>query len=137
MTNATQTSIYVTNRDLGRLEELLSMVTPTRGAEALEGELARAVIMTSEEIPPTVVTMNSRVCFRDEDTGEESEVQLVYPRDADVAQNKISILAPVGIALLGQVAGDTIRRRMPSGNERALTVLAIPFQPEAAGMFEL
>ena len=77
--------------------------------------------------------MNSRVRFEDERTGEQREVTLVYPRDADIDAGKISILVPVGASLLGLRVGQTIDWMPPSGDKRRYRVVAVPHQPEARG----
>jgi regulator of nucleoside diphosphate kinase len=129
--------IHVTDTDLQRLEELLSHLPPSRNLTLLENELARARVVGSEEIPADVVTMNSRVRFRDLHSGDEREVTLVYPNAASFDHGRVSVLAPVGAALLGLAVGDDIDWPMPSGESRRLRVVAVPFQPEAAGRFDL
>ena len=86
-------------------------------------------------MPPDAITMNSTARFRDESSGEERELTLVYPRDADGSPDKVSILAPVGSALLGLRAGQTIDWPLPGGRSTRLQVLEIRYQPEAAGEF--
>ena len=81
--------------------------------------------------------MNSRVRFQDTDTHDELEVTLVYPKSADVDQGKISVLAPVGSALLGLSVGQSIEWPVPAGKLRHLRVVAVTYQPEAAGHSEL
>lgn len=130
-------NIYVTERDIARLEKLLSGAHQGKNVTDLEEELGRAIVVPSEEIPPNVVTMNSKVRFRDELTHEESEVTLVYPRDAKVDEGKVSVLAPVGAALLGLSVGETIEWEMPTGKVRKFKIVAVLYQPEAAGHFEL
>lgn len=104
-----------------------------RRFDALENELARAIVVPPEQIPKDVVTMNSRVVFEDETTGERREVTLVYPAHADIGAGKISILVPVGSALLGLRIGQSIDWNLPSGQRRRYRVIAVPYQPEAAG----
>lgn len=128
--------IYVTHRDLDRLTALLDSTVGRRdpaARAALEDELGRAIAVESDEIPPDVVTMHSRVRFEDLDTGEDLEMTLVYPGSADVEQGRISVLAPVGSALLGLTVGQSIRWPLPSGKTRHLRVVGITYQPEAAG----
>jgi regulator of nucleoside diphosphate kinase len=130
-TSASQPSIYLTPEDLERLSQLLEA---QRGRfEQLEGELARSVVVPQNEIPRDVVTMNSRVVFQNETTGERLEVTLVYPREADIDAGKISILVPVGTALLGLRVGQTIDWELPSGEKQRYRVVAVPYQPESAG----
>lgn len=102
----------------------------------LEQELNRANIVYSEDIPPDSITMNSKVLLKDVDLGEETTYTLVYPEDADLSENKISILAPIGTALLGFREGDVIDWKVPVGIIK-LKVVKIIYQPEAAGNYEL
>ena len=99
---------------------------------ALEGELRRARVVPESDVPPEVVTMNSVVRLRDLDTDEMEEYELVYPADADVAHNRISVLAPVGTAILGYRLGDVIEWPVPAGLRR-LRVEEVLYQPERAG----
>jgi regulator of nucleoside diphosphate kinase len=129
--------IYLTQDDLDRLTDLLEAYAAGAGGrrfELLEGELVRAKVMPSDQIPSDVVTMNSRVVFEDEQTGERREVTLVYPRDADIDAGKISILVPVGSALLGLRVGQSIDWILPSGQKHRYRVIAVSYQPEAEGM---
>lgn len=129
--------IRVTQTDLQRLEELVEHQPQSRNLALLESELARAQIVPPEEVAADVVTMNSRVCFRDLQSGDEREVTLVYPNAASFEHGRLSVLTPVGAALLGLAVGDDIDWPMPTGDSRRLRVVAVPFQPEAAGRFDL
>lgn len=131
--------IVVTEPDLERLSQLIR-AQPRRNAracDALEEELARADVVAPEEISPDVVTMNSRARFVDEDLHEEVEMTLVYPRDADVARGRVSVLAPVGAALLGLSVGQSVAWPLPHGGTKRLRVSAIAYQPEASGDLHL
>jgi regulator of nucleoside diphosphate kinase len=99
---------------------------------ALEGELKRARVVPRSRVPSEVITMNSVVRLRDLDTEELEEYELVYPADADVAHNRISVLAPVGTAILGYRLGDVIEWLVPAGPRR-LRVAEVLYQPERAG----
>lgn len=128
---ADQPSIYLTQADLDRLFDLVE--TYGVGANAarvqqLERELVRAVVVPRDEIPSDIVTMNSRVEFEDETTGDRREITLVYPKQADIDRNKVSVLVPVGTALLGVRIGQSIDWDMPSGAKHRFKVVAIPFQ---------
>lgn len=126
--------IYLTQTDLDRLLDLVEAYSAAgRRYEQLENELTRAVVVPRDEIPADVVTMNSRVVFENETTGERREVQLVYPHEADIGAGKISIFVPVGTALLGLRVGQSIDWELPSGEKHRYRVVAIPYQPEAAG----
>jgi regulator of nucleoside diphosphate kinase len=133
-------TIFVTHRDLERLTRLFETHGSRRDAAArtaLEEELDHAAVVESTQIPPDVVTMNSRVRFEDLDTHERLEMTLVYPKDADVDQGKVSVLAPVGSALLGLSVGQSIRWPLPGGTSRHLRVIGVSYQPEAAGDLDL
>ena len=127
--------IYVTEHDLQRLEGLVDSGR-SPNLELLRDELSRATVVKSEDVPADVVTMNSRAKFADLNTGEELEITLVYPHAADVSAGRISILAPVGAALLGLSVGDCIDWPVPSGKVRKLKVTAVLYQPEAEGKLE-
>lgn len=129
-------TIYVTQNDLDRLLDLVdahSVASGGRRFEQLEAELVRAKVVPRDRIPKDVVTMNSRVLFDNETAGGRQEVELVYPRDADIDAGKISVLVPVGTALLGMRVGQSIDWELPSGEKHRYRVVAVPFQSEAAG----
>ena len=96
---------------------------------ALEGELSRARVVPAGKVPPDVVTMNSVVRLRDLDSDETEEYELVYPADADMTLNRISVLAPIGTAILGYRLGDVIEWPVPAGLRR-LRVEEVLYQPE-------
>jgi len=125
---ANQPSVYLTQNDLDRLAALLE--TRAERFEKLDGELARAIVVPSDKIPPDVVTMNSRVVFVNEITDERREVTLVFPFEADISAGKISILAPVGTALLGLRVGQSIDWEVPSGEKHRYRVIDVLYQPE-------
>lgn len=129
-------SIYVTDQDFQRLTSLISQM-PSELTETLEQELGRAHIVAQKEIPQNIVTMNSLIKFVDSNTHQESTLTLVYPQEANLAENKVSILAPVGIALLGLSVGQSIDWKMPNGKIKNLTVTEVLYQPEASGHFNL
>jgi regulator of nucleoside diphosphate kinase len=133
---APERNVYVTENDLARLEAIVNGGSSTT-LELLHDELLRATVVRSQEIPPNVVTMNSRVRFRDLETNEESEATLVYPGSADVDAGRLSITAPVGAALFGLSVGEEIEWPVPNGKTRKLKILDVLFQPEAAGRFDL
>lgn len=105
----------------------------TRGlaeVAALERELTRAEIVAPGDVPPDVITMNSRAELLDLETSERMEFTVVYPVDANIEEGKISVLAPLGAAMIGYRIGDEFRWFVPYG-ERRLRVTAVRFQPEA------
>jgi regulator of nucleoside diphosphate kinase len=95
----------------------------------LENELKRAQIVPSEKVPPDVITMNTRAEFLDLESGERVEFTLVLPADANINDGKISVLAPLGTAMLGYRVGDTFAWPIPYGIRR-LKVIRVHFQPE-------
>ena len=128
-------SITITRLDLQRLERVLaSLQDVTPGVEALEAELARANVVGHDEVPAGVVTMNSRVFCRDEGSGKEYHLTLVYPQDAGPA-GTVSVLAPVGSALLGLSLDQSIDWSAPYGRKLRLRVIAVRYQPETSGDF--
>lgn len=129
-------SITITRLDLQRLERLLdSLEDFGPAARALEAELARAQVVGHAEVPAGVVTMNSRVHCREEGSGKDYHLTLVYPQDAG-GEGTVSILAPVGCALLGLSVGQHIDWPAPGGKVLKLTLLAVEYQPEAAGEYQ-
>ncbi len=130
-------TIYVTEPDKKRLEDILDYLKNVhrrdrRYAEMLQQELERAEVLEAPDIPPDVITMNSQVRVRDLDTGKVVVYTLVFPRDADFSKNRISILAPIGTALLGYRVGDIIDWKVPARTRR-LRIEAVLYQPEDAG----
>jgi len=129
--------ILITDTDLAKLREmtrsLRSSHHPFRQyAGDLESELGRARVVPRADVPPDVVTMNSTVRIRDTRSREPEEFTLVYPADSDALDGRISVLAPLGLAVLGARTGDRIKWQVPAG-VRTFTVEAILYQPEAAG----
>ena len=129
--------IIISDADRHRLEAMLESVRDNASLRvdslaALEGELKRARVVPHSDMPPEVITMNSIVRLRDLDTDEVEEYELVYPADADLAHNRISVLAPVGTAILGYRLGDVIEWPVPAGLRR-LQVEEVLYQPERAG----
>ena len=101
----------------------------------LEVELERAEAVDSHDVPGDVVTMNSTARLRDLDTGESFDYTVVYPRDANAEENRVSVLAPVGTAIFGCRAGDEVEWPVPAGTVR-LRVEEVVYQPERAGEFD-
>ena len=120
-----KSTITITDLDFERLGRL-------EGAADLAPELDRADIVPFHAVPPNVVTMYSRVVFEDETTGGSRVVTIVYPQEADPSAGKISVMAPVGSALLGLSVGQSIEWCFPDGRPRTLRVVELLYQPEAA-----
>jgi regulator of nucleoside diphosphate kinase len=136
----TKKQIVITELDRKRLIDLIldAQSGEYRGSvylDNLRGELHRAQIVTPQEIPADTITMNSKVALLDLDTREEEVYTLVYPEHADSAEGKISILAPIGTAMLGYRVGDVFEWDVPAGKRR-LKVDRLLYQPEAAGDYD-
>ncbi|MBS1115809.1 MAG: GreA/GreB family elongation factor [candidate division NC10 bacterium] len=133
--------LFVTDTDRDRLEKLLLGTRQWSSRDkahlqALEEELDKAHTVESREIPGDVVTMRSQVRVRDMKSGAEMDISVVFPSEADSEQGKISVLAPIGTALLGYRVGDVVEWKVPGGLRR-LKVERILYQPEAAGHYHL
>ena len=131
-------TIVITEADRARLSQVLD-VNHSFGDEKmgqclreLNSDLEQAMIVESGQVPNDVVTMNSKVILRDADTGEEEEWELCFPQNADVFENRISVLAPMGVAMLGTRPGDIIEWDTPRGKARS-EISRISYQPEASG----
>ena len=127
--------LTLSSLDVQRLEALLAALPAQDRAQyrALSDELERADLVEPGAMPKHVVTMNSTVRFRTEPDGKEFERTLVYPSAADGSENTLSILAPVGTALLGLTLGDSIAWPTPGGGTTTVRIMDILYQPEAAG----
>lgn len=136
MNTATAPELLISRLDCERIENLLEQPSAqSLDTTALREELARAQVVEPEAMPADVITMNATARFRDADSGEEREMTLVYPRDAHGEADRVSILAPVGSALLGLRVGQEIDWQVPGGRRIRLQVLSIRYQPEAAGEY--
>lgn len=132
-------SIFITKSDFEKLSELiegrrLGQSADRAALDKLAQELDRAEVVEPQDVPGDVVTMNSEVLLRDLDSGEVMQYKLIFPTQAR-SGNSISILAPIGTALLGYRAGNTIEWPVPRGTRR-LQVLSVLAQPEAAGHWQ-
>ncbi|OPX94673.1 MAG: Regulator of nucleoside diphosphate kinase [Syntrophorhabdus sp. PtaB.Bin006] len=130
--------LYITQADMERLRSLIEIGSVQDGAylQSLEEELDHARIVLPEKIPGDVITMNSTVRLQDLDSGEEKTYTLVFPGKAKADGNAISILAPIGTALIGYREGDVIEWDVPAGTRR-LKVVEVVYQPERAGEHDL
>lgn len=132
--NNERPAITISSLDADRLYNLIdSLPTNVTGIKELEAELGRANIVEPNEVPETIITMNSTVDFIVEATNEEFVLTLVYPKDIDQSGEKISILAPVGSALLGLSQGDKIEWPRPGGGMITVLIKEVTYQPERAG----
>ena len=132
-----RSSIYITREDMQRLRTLVdgfkaTSPSPTSNAAILEDELDRAHVVASKNVRSDVITLNSQVRVCDLDSGKIMEYELVFPNTkARSAADALSVLAPLGTALLGYRTGDVIEWHVPKGKRR-LKVLEVIYQPEAA-----
>lgn len=132
-----QPKVIISSLDAERLENIIASLPAKAfpGKEALEAELDRATIVEPGKVPSSVVTMNSKVRFAVESSQEEFCLTLVYPKDIDASGEKISILAPVGSALLGLSEGDEIEWPKPGGGMLRVRIKEVIYQPEREGDF--
>lgn len=110
--------LIISDQDYTRLSKLSD-------SQILEDELSRAVLVPSDQVPADVVKMHARVTYVDESNGTSREVELVYPEEADSSAGKISVLSPVGSALLGLQVGQTIEWLFPNQQSRLLRVVNV------------
>jgi regulator of nucleoside diphosphate kinase len=128
--------IQLTRRDFSRLDQLTA--TPAGGesrrvVDFLVDELSRARVVDADRIAANVVTMHSEVVFRDEETGRERNVTLVYPNEHAAHEAALSVLTPLGAALIGMAEGQTISFATSDGSARRVTVVKVLSQPGADG----
>lgn len=133
----TRPAIIINEFDAERIDRLLEQPAYANSpvANALNDELDRAQMCAPEAMPHDVVSMNSQVKFRDLTTGEERVRTLVFPANMTDSATQLSVMAPVGAALLGLRTGSTIHWELPGGASTHLEVLELLYQPEAAGEF--
>lgn len=135
------TPIDVTDFDARRLNAVLARyddlpAASRREVNRLRGELDRAHIVASREVGDRVVTMNSQVVLRDLDSGQEFTCRLFFPEEANVEAGRLSVLAPVGTAILGYREGNAVEWEVPAGLRR-IRIEKVLYQPEAAGDYHL
>jgi len=137
-----ESTIYITEVDLARLRKLIEAArdsgvdSNTPYMNKLEDELDRANIVDPKEIAMDAITMRSKVRLKDLESSKEMIYSLVFPNEADVDEGRISVLAPVGTAMIGYRVGDIIEWEVPSGLRR-LKVEEVLYQPEASGDYQL
>lgn len=137
-----ETNIYITEPDHERLRRLIEIAREHNGDEnrqyldSLEEELERAEVVQQKSVPADVITMRSMVRLKDLDSGEDMTYRLVFPTEANYDDGKISVLAPIGTAMLGYRRGDVIEWKVPSGVRR-LQVEQVLYQPESKGEYDL
>jgi len=129
--------IYITEADMRRLKPLIECMKTSRDdLRGLQSELLQARVVAPKDVPPDVVTMNSKARLRDLESGEDVTYTLVFPDQANIEQGRISVVAPVGTAMLGHRVGDEFEWEVPAGPVR-LRVEEVLYQPEAAGHYHL
>lgn len=131
----TERTILITEKHLARLQALLQSARrflPSERAHLLrlQDDLENAVIMSAESIPPQVVAINRQIHIKDLQAGYNCAYQLVFPRDADIRENRISVLSPIGASLIGARAGDLVEISAPRGI-KFMRILQVQ-QPEPA-----
>lgn len=134
-------TIVITGNDRRRLGTMLdrayaAAADPREYLHRFEAALEQAVAVDQSEVPQDVVTMNSTVEILDLETEEREVYTLVYPERADASHGRISVLAPIGRAMLGRSAGEVVPVEVPSGR-RWIKIEAVRFQPERSGQDEL
>ncbi len=137
-----EANIYITKMDQERLTKLIEITRERDNGvnleylNRLEEELDRAEVVVPSDVPPDVITMRSKVRLKDLGTGEEMVYSLVFPTEAKFDEGRISVLAPIGTAMLGYRRGDVIEWEVPSGVRR-LKVEEVLYQPESKGHYNL
>ena len=133
--------VTLTKNDYTRIYKAITVAKNSKTinsneAEKLLSELSKAEIVSSEKIDKDVVTMNSEVKLFFENTQKEQSFKIVYPQDANLKENKISIFSPIATALIGYKIGDEIEWIVPGGMTK-IKIVDLIYQPEAAGDFDL
>ncbi|MEZ6131270.1 MAG: nucleoside diphosphate kinase regulator [Planctomycetaceae bacterium] len=136
----TERTIIVTKEDRERLEGLFATDVNDSNEQpnlrALREELDSATVVDPEEVPPDVVTLDSTVRLCDSRSSYEDTYKLVNPQEDDITDGQLSVLAPIGSAILGYRVGDDVRWPVPGGSAR-FRIKEVVFQPERDGFFVL
>ncbi len=134
--NPTVISWFDRMRLAGLIKLLREQPDKQEGLDALKEKLERARIIKPEEVPPSLVTMNSEVILSDLDSGERLTLEVVFPAAVDPTAGQVSVLSPIGLALIGRSEGAEVEWPVPGGTRR-LRLVKVSFQPEAAGIYNL
>ena len=131
--------IFITESDKDKLLKIINKAqhedfSDNVNLKDLEAEITRANLTSIDELPNNVITMNSTAILLIE--GDEEEYTLVYPSEADISKNKISVLSPIGTAILGYSEGDIVKWEVPKGTVD-INIKKVLFQPEASGNYDL
>lgn len=129
-------NMYITIEDMKHLTAFLSNASTRYEKDnahlaALRKELDRAVAVLPERMPPDIVTIHSHVLLRDLDSGEGMEYVVVFPEFVNVIAGRISVVSPIGAAILGRKVGSTVQVTVPAGVRR-IRIERILYQPEMA-----
>jgi regulator of nucleoside diphosphate kinase len=137
MISTMKRTIYITRADMTRLRALIASTKTTRDdLSILRNELDQASLVEPEDIPRDVITMNSQARLLDLEDQEEMTFTLVFPENASIEHDRISVLAPIGTAMLGQREGEEFEWEVPAGRIR-LKVVKVLYQPEASKHYHL
>lgn len=137
MVNTMKRNVYITRSDMTRLRTLIATAKDTRDdLSSLRAELDHAHVVDPGDIPADVITMNSQARLRELEDGEVMTFALVFPENASIEHHRISVLAPIGTAMLGQREGDEFDWEVPAGRVR-LKLIKVLYQPEAAKHYHL
>jgi regulator of nucleoside diphosphate kinase len=131
------TELVMSSVDIDRIRTAMVSGLSSGPLTLLQEEIGRAQVLPQTAIPPDIVTMNSRVKILDASSGQIKELTLVYPKDANPDAGRVSVLAPIGSALLGLRIGQTIDWPLPGGRIKRITPVELCYQPESAGDFHL
>lgn len=134
--NPTVISWFDRMRLAGLIKLLREQPDKQEGLDALKEKLETARIIKPEEVPPSLVTMNSQVILSDLDSGERLTLEVVFPAAVDPTAGQVSVLSPIGLALMGRSEGAEVEWPVPGGTRR-LRLVKVSFQPEAAGIYNL
>ncbi|MEO7400964.1 MAG: GreA/GreB family elongation factor [Polaromonas sp.] len=134
MATSPQSARVLTELDHIRISNLLKHPGMAFAAE-LEAVIDNAELISSYQVPPGLVTMNSQVLIADAQTGEERRLTLCYPPDADPVTGFVSVLSPVGTGLLGLAEGEIAQWAAPNGAKASAKIVKVLFQPEESGEF--
>jgi regulator of nucleoside diphosphate kinase len=131
--------IYITESDKDKLLKLINKgkyeeFKNNINLKELEAEINRAEVTSVDNLPEDVITMNTKVLLLID--GTEEDLTLVYPSEADMLENKVSVLSPIGTAILGYSEGSIIEWKVPNGTSK-IEVKKVLFQPEALGLYHL
>jgi len=124
---ARQPRIVLNADDLVHIEALAEGAMKRNGplADRLLDEISRARVVPAAKMPANVIGIGSIATYRDETTGQESSVTLVYPEDADIARQRVSLMTPIGVALLGLAEGAVFHWETRADQRRKLTVIRV------------